>query len=135
VVDLSSLAAAIESRAQEIVEEAAQNAGGRLDRIAPRSGDNIGETLAETQEISEVRQQGTLFSVEIAYTAEYAETTDQGGSDYYWIFPVEAERLVFEGTNDWAGKIIYTSAVFHPPQRGTRWFTDTMKEDIWPSGR
>ena len=134
MADLSSLVAAIETRAQEIVEEAAQNAGDRLDRVVPKSGDNIGETLAETQEISEVQQNGTVFSASVAYTASYAETTDSGGGDWYAITPVFANKLRFEGTNEWSGQIIYTDFVWHPPQQGTRWFTDTLKEDIWPRG-
>lgn len=133
MADVSDLFASLEQRAEQIVEATVANVEGRLDRAVPRSGDNEGETLADTREISGVVRDGDVFRVEVAYTASYAEVTDQGSDsgDTYPIDPVNAEFLVFEGTNEFAGQIIFTKHVNHPPQQGTRWFSDTFQSDVW----
>lgn len=132
MADLSDLFAAVEERAVEIVSETVESLSSKLDRAAPRSGDNVGETLAETRVVSEVRFEGGVARVEVAYEAQYAETTDtgrQGG--YYPIEPVNAQFLKFEGTNEYAGQTIFTTYVNHPPQQGSRWFSDAFSGDIW----
>jgi len=132
VADLSDLFAAVEERAVEIMEETVSNVSAKLDRAVPRSGDSAGETLSETKEVSRIVFEGGVAKAEIAYEAEYASTTDTGrDGGYYPIVPVNAEFLVFEGTNEWAGQTIVTKYVRHPPQQGSRWFSDTFNEDIW----
>lgn len=135
MADLSDLFAAVEQKAIEIVEETAANVSARLDRAVPRSGDNIGETLADTKEVSEVVFEGGVARVEISYEAEYASVTDTGRDGYYEIVPVNAQFLVFPGTNEWEGQTIVTKHVDHPPQQGGRWFSDTLRENIWVEGR
>jgi hypothetical protein len=132
VADLSDLFASLETRATEIVEQTVSGLESRLDRAAPRSGDNAGETLSDTREVTSIVRDGDTLRVEIAYTASYAEVTDTGKEGgYYHIVPVNAEYLVFEGTNDFAGQTIFTKHVWHPPQQGSRWFSDTVSGDIW----
>lgn len=132
VADLSDLFAALEEKAVEIVSETVNDLSSKLDRAAPRSGDNAGETLADTQVVTEVTFVGGVARAEIAYEAEYAQTTDTGRQgDYYPIVPVNARFLRFEGTNEWAGQTILTDYVNHPPQQGSRWFSDAFDGDIW----
>lgn len=135
MADLSSLFAAVEQRAVEIVEETVANVAHELDRVVPRSGDNAGETLADTQVIESAQLDGTTVKAAIEYTASYAETTDEGGGDWYAIRPVNADYLVFEGTNEWAGQTIFTKFVWHPPQQAKRWFSDTFNRDVWRDGQ
>jgi hypothetical protein len=134
MADLSSLFAAVEQRAVEIVEATVGELSHELDRVVPRSGDNAGETLSETKEVEPVVSDGTVVRSAISYTASYAEATDEGEGDWYAITPVNANYLRFEGTNDWEGQIIYTNFVWHPPQKGTRWFSDTVQGDVWVDG-
>jgi hypothetical protein len=115
-LDVTDFARTLDTWAEEVHDDALRGMQERLTDVAPV---DTGFLRDESVTVFAHALSGT-----IVYEADYASFTDEGTDPHR----IEGNPLLAFEID---GELVIVHSVEHPGTTGTRWWSDTMTDDVW----